>query len=157
MLMYERNLERIEENFKEMYGVDIAVYNWGVASAGSSAHNSIVEKLSAAYDVLAEHHRECDAMICSEEVVVDEMVRRMNRCASQLRPIQEADTARDELQWIAKKFKVVSAALSLEGKGEFPVSVDSLLHSHPSIVHFYLMLDGYQSDNESIQGVRPRR
>ena len=79
---YKRNLERIEENFKERCGVDTAVYNWGVASAGLSARNSIVEKLSAVYDVLAGRHHECDAMIHSKEVVVDEMVRKMNRCAS---------------------------------------------------------------------------
>ena len=139
---YERNLERIEENFKERCGVDTAVYNWGVASAGSSARNSIIEKLSAVYDVLAGHRRECDAMIRSEEVVVDEMVRRMNRCASRLRPIQGADAARDESQWIAKKFKAVSAALLLEGKGEFPVSMDSLLQACPSIVRSISCLTG---------------
>ena len=33
-----------------------------------------------------------------------------------------------------KKFKAISAALSLEGKGEFPISVDSLLQACPSIV-----------------------
>ena len=60
---YERNLEQIEENFKERCGVDTAVYNRGLASAGSLARNSIVKKLSTVYDVLAGRRHECDAMI----------------------------------------------------------------------------------------------
>ena len=81
-------------------------------------------------------------MICSKEVVVDKMVCRMNRCTSRLHPIQGADAARDESQWITKKFKAVSAALSLEGKGEFPVSVDSLLQARPLIVRSISCLMG---------------
>ena len=70
------------------------------------------------------------------------MVHRMNRCTSRLHPIQGADTARDESQWIAKKFKAVSAALSLEGKGEFPISMDSLLQVRPLIVRSISCLTG---------------
>ena len=140
--LYERNLEKIEENFKERCGVNTAAYNRGVAMAASSARDSIVEKLSAVYDVLAEHRHDCDTTIRSKEVVVDEMVCRLNRSASWLRPTQDADVATDESEWIAKKFKAVSATLSLEGKGELPVSIDSLLQARPSIIHSILCLSG---------------
>ena len=139
---YKKNLERIEENFRERCGVDTAAYNQGVASAGSSARDAIVGKLSVTYDVLVGHHHEYDAMLRSKEVVVDEMVHMINKAASWLQPTHSDNPTIDESLWIAKKFRAVSATLALEGKGELPVSVDKLLQARPSILHSISCLTG---------------